>query len=231
MDRPARKDALAAYQAGLAADPKYAAERQARLKARVFDTFDALLRHRGLAGLAAGTRLVDLGAADGSFVRVCRAKGVEALGLDAADGLDFEADALPVGSGTVDVVTAVSVIEHLASPARMLAEVRRILKPGGALVLVTPNWRYSWRDFFDDPTHVHPYTPVSLRKALGHAGFVAPYVVPWLVKKPPRLWDRPRAFFAAYWLIPFRGDAPRWIPEFLRGRSASILALARSPAP
>jgi SAM-dependent methyltransferase len=231
MDNPSRKASLAAYQAEREADPRYAGARQAQLKARVFDTFDALLRHRGRPGLVAGTRLVDLGAGDGAFVRLCRERGLAALGFDAVDGIDLETDRLPLDDAAVDVATAISVIEHLRSPAHFLAEIGRVLAPGGALILVTPNWRYSWRSFYDDPTHVHPYTPASLRRALAAHGFAAPYVVPWLVKKPARLWDRHGAFFKAYWTIPFRGDAPAWIPAFLRGRSASILALATKAAP
>jgi SAM-dependent methyltransferase len=230
-DRPSRRESLIAYQAAREADPRHAGARQAHLKARVFDTFDALLRHRARPGLVAGTRLVDLGSGDGAFVRLCRERGLDARGFDAADGVDLEADRLPLPEGAADIVTAISVIEHLRSPARFLAEIGRVLAPGGALILVTPNWRYSWRSFYDDPTHVHPYTPASLRRALVAHGFTAPYVVPWLVKKPPRLWDRRGAFFKAYWTLPFRGDAPAWIPGFLRGRSASILALATRTSP
>ncbi|MBM3558956.1 MAG: class I SAM-dependent methyltransferase [Alphaproteobacteria bacterium] len=217
------------YRAGLLATDKYASDRQRRLKRRAFETFDQFLRHRGRTGLLPGARLLDLGAADGSFVAVARERGLEASGLDISDGVNFEHDALPADDASLDIVTASSVIEHLASPARLLAETGRVLRPGGALILVTPNWRYCMPSFFDDPTHVHPYTERSLAKLLANHGFRPVSVVPWLVKKPAWLWDLPHSFFAARYLLPFRGDAAGWIPGFLKGRSAALLALGVKP--
>jgi SAM-dependent methyltransferase len=225
-----REAGLVGYQQGLAALAKYAPERQRALKLRVFETVDQLLRRRGHAGLVRGARLVDIGSADGALVSVCQDRGLNATGLDAADGLDFERDTLPVPSDSVDVVTAISVIEHLRSPVCLLRESRRILRPGGAIIFVCPNWRYSWRVFFDDPTHVHPYTQISLARVLRDHHFAEIGVFPWLVKKPAWLLEMPAAFFVARWLLPFRGDAPRFIPAFLRGRSASLLAIGRKPS-
>jgi len=48
-------------------------------------------------------------------------------------------DPLPIPNNTADVVVAGEIIEHLINPFRFLLEVRRILKPGGTLVLSTPN--------------------------------------------------------------------------------------------
>jgi SAM-dependent methyltransferase len=227
---PTRSSAhLERYREGLLNTPKYAQDKQYRLKRRAFATFDTLLRNRGQPGLRQGTRLLDLGAGDGSFVTVCGEAGLEARGLDISDGVNFEHDALPLDDGSIDVVTAISVIEHLYSPASMLDEVNRVLRPGGALILVCPNWRYSMKTYFNDPTHVHPYSEISLRQVLSNFGFSDVYVVPWLVCKPAWLWDLPRTFFVARWLIPFRGDAPAWIPGPLKGKSASLLAMAISP--
>jgi SAM-dependent methyltransferase len=41
--------------------------------------------------------------------------------------------------GTFDVVTAFDIIEHVADPASLLAQIRKVLKPGGVLVLTTPD--------------------------------------------------------------------------------------------
>jgi SAM-dependent methyltransferase len=222
-----RSEALVAYQQGLANSAKYQPEEQIRLKTRVFETFDSLLKHRGEPGLVPNLRLVDLGAADGALVEVCKQRGLVVTGLDAVDGIDFEKDAIPLPDASVDVVTAVSIIEHLRCANIFLSEIRRILRPGGSLLLVTPNWYYSWRDFYNDPTHYHPYTPLSLAKELTNHGFSDIYVVPWIVKKPAWMWDLKYAFFVARWLIPFRGDAPAIVPEALKGRSGTILAFAK----
>ncbi len=47
----------------------------------------------------------------------------------------------PVRSGVFDVVTANMVVEHLSNPPGVLAEIRRMLKPGGLFVFHTPNYR------------------------------------------------------------------------------------------
>ena len=51
---------------------------------------------------------------------------------------DLEA-ALPFASGTFDVVTMLAVLEHLRRPERVLAEIRRVLRPTGTLILTAPS--------------------------------------------------------------------------------------------
>ena len=153
----------------------------------------------------------------------------DSIGLDISDNVNFESDSFPIESSSIDIVTATSVIEHLYSPANFMSEIWRILKPGSVVILVCPNWRYSFKSYFNDPTHVHPYTEVSLSRLFKSFNFENEYIVPWLVKKPAWMWDVPKAFFIAKWFIPFRGSSYRWIPEFLKGSSSSILAMALKP--
>lgn len=216
------------YLNALLKSDKYNASRQIMLKERVFVTFDALRRHAGLAGLQAGQSLLDLGTADGALVKVAQSRGLHANGLDVTDGIDFETDRLPFDDDTFDTITGVSLIEHLRSPNVMLREIMRVLKPGGAIIFVTPNWRFSSKIFYNDPTHVHPYTDTSMRFLLKGAGFEQVTVVPWLVCKPSWLWSAPMAFELAR-MIPFRWSQNRIIPEFLKGQSKSILAMAVKP--
>jgi SAM-dependent methyltransferase len=80
---------------------------------------------------------------------------------------------------TFDAVYASHVIEHVHSPFALLSECFRILKPGGRLVILTPNTR-SWghRAFhdacfplFDPPRHLVLFSPPSLRIEAANAGF------------------------------------------------------------
>lgn len=212
------------YLSTLLTTDKYQKANQIALKQRVFTTFDNLLEHAGRPRMIAGQKLLDLGTADGALVEVARDKGLDAKGLDVTDGIDFETDTLPFPDASIDVVTAVSLIEHLNSPRIMLAETLRVLKPGGAMILVTPNWRYSYREFFDDPTHLHPYTDRSMRFTLKSAGFASNLVVPWIVCKPPWMWTMPMAFEVAR-ALPFRWSPTTRIPTVLTGKSKSLLAL------
>ncbi|MEM7746913.1 MAG: class I SAM-dependent methyltransferase [Pseudomonadota bacterium] len=217
------------YLSTLLATDKYDRQNQIVLKDRVYRTFDALLQHTGRRALQPGQHLLDLGSADGSLVEVAANNGLIARGLDVTDNINFETDALPIESGTIDIVTAVSLVEHLHSPALMFSETLRVLKPGGAFILVTPNWRFSYREFFDDPTHVQPYTDRSIDFALNSAGFDHVLAVPWLVCKPSWMWTMPFAFQVAR-AIPFRWSPNTWVPRVLTGKSKTILAIGIKPS-
>ncbi|GAG13996.1 unnamed protein product, partial [marine sediment metagenome] len=57
-----------------------------------------------------------------------------------AISIDLERDPFPAADATFDQVVAMEILEHLAvDPMFMLAEANRVLKPGGALLLTTPN--------------------------------------------------------------------------------------------
>jgi ubiquinone/menaquinone biosynthesis C-methylase UbiE len=70
----------------------------------------------------------------------------EARALAAGIGLPnltFQAGScyqIPVADGTVDRVLAHALIEHLADPPRTVAEIRRVLRPGGLAALCSPDW-------------------------------------------------------------------------------------------
>lgn len=54
--------------------------------------------------------------------------------------LQTDSAVLPFASGSFDLVTANMVFEHIEAPLQSLKEIRRVLKPGGRLLLLTPNW-------------------------------------------------------------------------------------------
>ncbi|MGE3161808.1 MAG: class I SAM-dependent methyltransferase [Burkholderiales bacterium] len=68
-----------------------------------------------------------------------------------------------------DAIALSQVVEHVHDPLRLLAECRRLLRPGGRLVLTTPNARSvghrrygrAWRGL-EPPRHLHLFTPASL---------------------------------------------------------------------
>jgi SAM-dependent methyltransferase len=122
----------------------------------------ALLRDHGIQarGIDSSARMVAL----------CRERGLEAEEGDAFAVLA----ALPEGS--LGGVVSFHVIEHLpaASLDRLVRLAFRALKPGGVLILETPNplsMLVAARSFWLDPTHVRPVHPESLKLMYELAGF------------------------------------------------------------
>jgi SAM-dependent methyltransferase len=91
----------------------------------------------------------------------------------------FEGDVEQAGfaEGEFDLVVSLEVLEHLERPLLHLREVRRVMRPGGQLLLSTPNLRglsgrwlgVRWRAI--DPQHLSYFTQASLSRALIEAGF------------------------------------------------------------
>lgn len=72
-----------------------------------------------------------------------------------------------------DVVFASNLFEHLTREQldETLGGVFRALKPGGKLIIIQPNFKYCYREYFDDYTHVQVFTDASLTDLLKSCGF------------------------------------------------------------
>jgi SAM-dependent methyltransferase len=84
---------------------------------------------------------------------------------------DLTKDRLPVDDSHASVILCIHLIEHMVDPTHMLKEARRALRPGGVLVLFTPDFARSVKTFYTDPQHIHPYIPVGLKSILEYNGF------------------------------------------------------------
>lgn len=110
-------------------------------------------------------------------------------------------------SGYFDAVFESNVLEHLATPVltATLAEIRRVLKPGGRFIAIQPNFRYCYRTYFDDYTHVQVFTDVPLVDLLRSAGFhvqtAEPRFLPTTFKSRLPAWPW---LTALYLRLPFR---------------------------
>lgn len=105
------------------------------------------------AGKKGTIRLLEIGCADGSFAAyVGRKIGAMTYGVDVAGEAIQQAkrvlhqatthnaeERLPYAAKTFDLVIALEIIEHLYDTDFFLSEVRRVLKPGGHVILSTPN--------------------------------------------------------------------------------------------
>ena len=145
------------------------------LAKREIATFQNLCRIKGLSPELDGSTFLDLGAGD-QFLRLA-VDGTDYIPLDIND-IDFESEALPIPSDSVDILFSLAVVEHIRNIDHFMSECFRVLKSNGIIYLSTPNFRYCFRDFYNDPTHVRPFTDVSLCKTVEYYGFKSVEVFP-----------------------------------------------------
>jgi ubiquinone/menaquinone biosynthesis C-methylase UbiE len=144
-----RKD-FAAWRRQRLYQEDYQAERVAEVRA-------------ALGGSFAGKRVLDLGSGMGGGLVALRRAGLDVVGLDynpaycritQLRGRRYKLDlplvvgageALPFAAAGFDGVICLDVLEHVQQPARVLAEMHRVLRPGGVVLTTVPN-RFAFRD-------------------------------------------------------------------------------------
>ncbi len=94
----------------------------------------------------------------------CRARGLDDVKLGAAEELPYE-------DGTFDLVTALDVVEHMDDDLAGLTEMRRVLRPGGRVLLFVPTFMFLWGLQDEVSNHRRRYRLPELRRVLERAGF------------------------------------------------------------
>lgn len=145
--------------------------------------------------------LLDIGSGKGNHLVGFSRLGMTVKGLDKRKecreilpGMDIrecnlEKDRFPFEDNYFDFVFSKSVLEHVHNTENIVKETYRILKPGGITVQMTPDWATDYKYFWDDPTHVKPFTRKGLMEAFMFEGFIDVecagfYQLPFLWKYP-----------------------------------------------
>jgi len=128
----------------------YEQQKDKRLKKRI-NTWKRHLKRAEDLNSGRG-RLLDVGCATGVFLDIARKRGWDTCGVEIskyASQYARDSFALKVQTGTLeeadfpadyfDVVTMWDVVEHVVDPDGTIAEVYRVLKPGGIILILTPN--------------------------------------------------------------------------------------------
>jgi SAM-dependent methyltransferase len=161
--------------------------------------------------------VVDLGCGYGDFINAVQARRRIALdrwggfkahlepGIEAVVG--EVTDLRPIADRSVDLVFASNLFEHISQAdfAAVLQSLSAKLTDRGSLVILQPNYRYAYREYFDDYTHVAVYSHVSLADFLTAHGWEVmecqPRFLPLTVKSRLPVWP---ALIALYLALPFK---------------------------
>jgi len=158
-------------------------------------------------GLHAGDRLLDLGCGFGRHAYEALRRGADVIACDlgraeleqvrsvvahmraadeaprgvVAEAVNADATRLPFDDGAFDRIIASEVVEHIPDDAAALAELTRVLRPGGSIAVTVPAWlpeRVCWAlsDDYHAPAveggHLRIYTENELRRRMRAAGLV-----------------------------------------------------------
>ena len=189
-------------------------------------TVARLLDSRRAAGV-----LADIGCGTGGLAREVRGRFAQIVGVDAVRyeglsdavtfvGADLDSARLPLDDGSADVTAAVEVIEHLENPRAFVRELTRITRPGGWIVVTTPNQlsglslltlavkgRFSAFQERDYPAHRTALLEIDLRRIAAECGIEQVHVEYTRHGRVPLTpWHYPP---------PIAALAPRWLSDNL----------------
>ncbi len=173
-------------------------------------------------------KALDLGCGTGNYTLELKKRGFDVIGLDASEGMlqvarskglnciKGDAYSLPFPDRSFDLVLSVTMFEFIYEPERVVAEINRVLKPGGEVLIATMNGRSAWfvfkrlKSLFVETAYRYArfYTPGELEDLLRNAGFTD-------VRSGGVI------FFPSFW--PFHGLAER-LDKKLHNRCKGIAA-------
>jgi ubiquinone/menaquinone biosynthesis C-methylase UbiE len=220
-----------------------------RSAARIF--WEHVERYQFARSYVVGKHVLDVACGEGYGSAALRKAGASSVvGIDIAQevcdharrkyGVDARAGdalALPLADASVDLVVSFETIEHVTDPSRFLAECARVLRPGGMLILSTPNRPVYSGESKHNPFHHHEFDRAEFLGLL-HEKFSDAQLFSQTLKSAPwwnwrslaaesSPWRRIKGFWrVTSWLCPtIRSD----IPDRLRNDPVAVI-LAK-PAP
>ena len=163
--------------------------------------------------LKEGMKMLEPGCGRGEFLKNFKELGLDVHGVDISteaqeyaenfpvEVCDIESEKLPFEDDTFDVIYSKSFIEHLYYPERYLEEAFRVLKPGGILITLVPDWESNYKIYFDDFTHRTPFTNIALEDAYKMYGFSEVNVFKF--RQLPIVWKYPKLNYFCSAISPF----------------------------
>lgn len=158
-------------------------------------------------------KFIEFGCGTCEHLKIFKNFGFEIMGVDIDPSVkkyskninvlinDINSDTLKIKNDSIDVIFSKSFIEHLTNPDNFFSEAYRILKPGGKILTLVPDWESNIKIYFDDHTHKTPFTIFSLKDAYEMHGFKN--INCSLFRQLPILWKFPFLNIISKMISPF----------------------------
>ena len=123
-------------------------------------------------------KILEVGSGRGEVLKGFKSYGSDCFSLDQSSafqkdleksGIEFvehsidNKSRIPFDDETFDVIFTKSFLEHVFDPEPVIIEFKRILKKGGKLINLIPDWESNMKIYYDDHTHKRPFTVMTLR--------------------------------------------------------------------
>lgn len=140
---------------------------------------------RIISALGKDSRILEIGCSGGALLKVLKDKGYRSLsGIDISEkaialckergiGNTYVMDGarLSFADGEFDTVVVSDVLEHMKDDAAAIAEWRRVMRPGGKLIVFVPAFDFLWGEHDEVNHHYRRYSRKQLSRIFADAGF------------------------------------------------------------
>ncbi len=151
-------------------------------------------------------KFLDLGCGRGEYLKGFLDCGVDGYGVDLSPGaedlcpasrviskINFIKDDFPYPVNYFDVIFSKSVIEHFYYPEEIVRKIDKILKPGGLVITMVPDWETVYRIYYNDYSHRTSFRLNAIRELFLLEGFED--VKAEKFYQLPFFWDHPKLIF------------------------------------
>ena len=124
--------------------------------------------------------LLDIGAGTGEFLLVAKNNGWNVTGLEPSDkakgiainkGISFATDLESLADQSFDIITMWHVLEHVPNLEHQMAELKRLIKPNGTVIIAVPNFKSfdanhydAFWAAYDVPIHLWHFSKTAIQK-------------------------------------------------------------------
>jgi len=180
---------------------------------------------RSATGLKQG-KLLDIGSGTGAFLHYMKTGGWEVTGLEPDDTARqnakqlYSVEALPIEQlfslpeQAFDAITMWHVLEHVHDLHKYLEQLRKLVKPGGAIIIAVPNYTSLdagyYKEFwaaYDVPRHLYHFSPASMESLLAQHNIK-------VIKKHPMVFD---GFYVSLLSEKYKTGKSRLLAGFFQG--------------